>query len=112
MEFRPAKSLPSDAYIVHSGLGRETVDGTATQLLIHARVGRRLYPRGGFDGLEPAELQVVVALWQQPNATAGDLARLLALSHSSVSNALRHLRERHLVGEGGERSIVAGGRSC
>ena len=58
---------------------------------------RRLYVRGGFEGLEPNTLQVAVAIWLQPGQTVGELVELLSLGQGTVSTALARLSERGLV---------------
>lgn len=60
---------------------------------------RRLYPRGGFEGLEPNALQVLVALRLEPGQTVGELVARLALGQGTVSTALALLRRRGLSEE-------------
>lgn len=67
-------------------------------LLIEApSLTRRLYPRGGFEGLEANALQVLIAIELQPGASVGELVELLALGQGTVSTALARLQERGLV---------------
>jgi DNA-binding MarR family transcriptional regulator len=75
------------------------MDAVADKLLAHARLGRRLYPRGGLDGLEPAEIQVLVVLWRYPERSVNDVAELLQLRRPSASNALAKLQAGGLVVE-------------
>src|SRR4051812_30952982 len=58
---------------------------------------RRLYPRGGFEGLEPNALQVLIALCVEPHRTVSDLVGELALGQGTVSTAIAVLQERELV---------------
>ena len=58
---------------------------------------RCLYPRGGFDGLEPNELQVLVALHLHSDRIVTDLVNQLQLGQGTVSTALASLHERGLV---------------
>ncbi|MGH2959220.1 MAG: MarR family transcriptional regulator [Solirubrobacterales bacterium] len=52
---------------------------------------RGTYGSRGFDDLDPAAAQVLVALALQPGLTVTELAEELTFNHSSVSNALRDL---------------------
>ena len=61
-----------------------------------ARV-RRLYRRGGFEGLEANVLQVLIELYRVSDQTVGTLAEHLALTQSTVSTALGILAERGLL---------------
>lgn len=67
------------------------------RLVETAALVRRLYPRGGFHGLEANVLQVLIAVMLQPNATVGELVEFLALGQGTVSAALTRLEERGLV---------------
>ncbi len=58
---------------------------------------RRLYPRGGFDGLEANTLQVLIAVKLLDHPTVGELMAELVLAQGTVSTALGHLRARGLV---------------
>lgn len=58
---------------------------------------RLLYPRGGFENLEPNALQVLVALHVESDRTVGELVEQLVLGQGTVSTALGRLRERGLV---------------
>jgi len=58
---------------------------------------RRLYPRGGFEGLEANALQVLVALYLQPGLIVADLVEQLLLAQGTVSTALTRLQRRGLV---------------
>lgn len=60
---------------------------------------RRLYRRGGFEGLEPSVLQVLVALHRESDRTVGALAEELVLRQPTVSTALAVLQRRGLVAE-------------
>jgi DNA-binding MarR family transcriptional regulator len=60
---------------------------------------RRLYGRGGFEGLEPSALQVLVALHLESDSTVADMVERLALAQPTVSLAVIALRERGLVVE-------------
>lgn len=65
---------------------------------------RRLYPRGGCLGLEPADVQVLLALYLSSPQTVCRLAEALALSQPSVSHSLRRLAARSLVRAGVDAS--------
>lgn len=67
---------------------------------------RRMYPRARLDGLEPAALQILVALVLRDADNAGALAKRLCLERSTVSHAIGALRERGLV----EEQVVDGDR--
>jgi DNA-binding MarR family transcriptional regulator len=58
---------------------------------------RRLFPREGFEGLGPSELQVLLAVAAWPDLSHGELATCLALEKSSVSEPLRNLVSLGLV---------------
>lgn len=61
-----------------------------------ARV-RRLYRRGGFEGLEPNVLQILMELYRESDQAVGTLVKRLALGQSTVSTALGVLEERGLL---------------
>jgi DNA-binding MarR family transcriptional regulator len=86
------------------------MDDTAKTLLGLARLARKLYPRGGIAGLEPAEMQVLIALWDTPGSSVRELATALDLNRSSVSNALKALHELGLVIERAPTSHTDGRR--
>lgn len=71
-------------------------------LLRLARDYREAFPRPGFDGLEPAEMQVLLVLRDQPGLGVRKIANALDLARPSVSNAVRTLHERGYVREGGQ----------
>jgi DNA-binding MarR family transcriptional regulator len=58
---------------------------------------RRLYPRGGFEGLEANTLQVLIAVKLLDRPAVGELMAELALAQGTASTALGHLRDRGLV---------------
>src|SRR5690348_12494096 len=58
---------------------------------------RRLFPRGGFAGLEPAEIQVLLCCHLTSHQTVGALARSLGLARPTVSNALAFLEDNRYV---------------
>jgi DNA-binding MarR family transcriptional regulator len=64
---------------------------------------RRLYQRGGFQGLMPHALQVLAALARaevrEQGRSSAELADELTLDRSSVRHALVQLRSRALVKE-------------
>lgn len=62
-----------------------------------AKRTRRVYPRGGFDGLDAIELQVLVSLWLEPKRRIRDLAASLELPRPSVSAAIARLAAKKLV---------------
>jgi DNA-binding MarR family transcriptional regulator len=67
------------------------------QLLATAVEARRAFPRGGFEGLEPNALQVLLALALRSEQSVGELAESLRLQHSTVSHALSELRQQNLA---------------
>lgn len=58
---------------------------------------RRLYRRGGFEGLEPNALQVLIAVELLGEATVGELVEELALAQGTVSTALATLQREGLA---------------
>jgi DNA-binding MarR family transcriptional regulator len=60
-------------------------------------IARRLYPRGGFEGLEPNHVQILIALKLVPGATVNELVETLALGQGTVSTGLGRLEDRGLV---------------
>jgi len=86
-----------------------------------AALARRLFPRGGFDGIDTTGLQVLLAVAAAGDGgcTVGDAAARLGLAASTASAALEPLRERRLVSQAGDpkdgrRAILqatAGGRA-
>jgi DNA-binding MarR family transcriptional regulator len=69
----------------------------AMAALALAKRARRVYPRGGFDGLDAVELQVILSLWLEPRRRVRDLADALALPRPSVSSAVARLTAKELV---------------
>lgn len=79
------------------GIGRTDLSRAALAALDLARRYRRAYPRGGFEGREPAELQVIVSLYRASVRTVGELAGELELARTTVSHAVARLSEAELV---------------
>lgn len=70
----------------------------ARAALEHARVSRLVYKRGGFEGLEPIEVQVLLAALITPaKKTVGELAELFELKRPTVSNAVAKLTSAKLL---------------
>ena len=69
-----------------------------------AALARRLFPRGGFDGVDTTGLQVLLAVGAVGDCgcTVGDAADRLGLAASTASAALESLRERRLVSQTGD----------
>lgn len=68
-----------------------------------AALARRLFPRGGFDGIDTTSLQVLLAVAAgDRGCTVGDAADRLGLAASTASAALEPLRERRLVSQAGD----------
>lgn len=69
-----------------------------------AALARRLFPRGGFDGVDTTGLQVLLAVAAvgASGCTIGDAAARLALSPSTTSAAIEPLRERGLLSQGAD----------
>lgn len=62
-----------------------------------ATASRRLFPRGGFEGLEANHVQILVALKLAKAMTVNELVEGLALSQGTVSTGLGVLEDRGLV---------------
>jgi DNA-binding MarR family transcriptional regulator len=58
---------------------------------------RRLFPREGFEGLGPSELQMLLAVAAWPDLSHGEIAKCLAMEQSSVSEPLRNLLDLGLI---------------
>ena len=70
------------------------------RLLVEApALTRRLYRRGGFEGLEPNTMQVLIALDNESGQSVGQLVDLLVLGQGTVSTALARLQADRLVDE-------------
>lgn len=67
------------------------------QLIRIPTEARRLYPRGELFDLEPAPLQVLIALVLDAADDTAGLVDVLAMNRSTVSHGLRVLQERRLV---------------
>jgi len=69
-----------------------------------AALARRLFPRGGFDGIDTTGLQVLLAVAAAGDGgcTVGDAADRLGLAASTGSAALEPLRTRTLVSQTGD----------
>jgi DNA-binding MarR family transcriptional regulator len=78
---------------------RQREDALLRDLVDAPALTRRLYRRGGFDGLEPNTLQVLVALHRESDRTVKALTEQLVLRQPTVSTALARLRDRGLVAE-------------
>jgi DNA-binding MarR family transcriptional regulator len=75
-----------------------TNEDVALRALVAAPVQtRRLYPRGGFEGLEANALQVLIAVRLLGEPLVGELVAELLLAQGTVSTALGRLRKRGLV---------------
>ena len=79
-----------------------------------AALARRLFPRGGFDGVDSTGLQVLLAVAAVGGSgcTIGDAADRLGLSPSTASAAVEPLRARNLLSQktdphDGRRAILA-----
>jgi DNA-binding MarR family transcriptional regulator len=71
---------------------------TDLQALIAApTMTRRMYRRGGFEGLEANTMQVLIAVQLLGNPTVGDIVNELALAQGTVSTALTHLQNAGFV---------------
>lgn len=76
----------------------------ATELIEAPARARELFPRGGFEGLDPAALQVLAALSAKTPATAEDLGALLVLDPSTVRHSLSLLRRKGLALESADEA--------
>jgi DNA-binding MarR family transcriptional regulator len=75
----------------------KNLHGELERALDTAAQARRLFPRGGYAGLEPHRLQVLLALCAEPDRTVGEISERLALDRTTVSHALTALRELGLI---------------
>lgn len=95
-------------------------DELISELIEAPARARRLYPRGGFEGLEPNAAQVLVVLAGEAAATVDAIADRLALDPSTVRHALGVLRDRGLAAERPDpddrrrkrNAATAAGRAC
>lgn len=69
----------------------------AEAVLALARNARRAFPRGGFEGLDAAELQVLLSVWLEPERLVREIADDLEMPRPSVSSALTRLEEKQLL---------------
>jgi DNA-binding MarR family transcriptional regulator len=69
----------------------------ATSVLRLARLQRVLYSKDLRDKLQPADLQVLLALWLAPPATVGELAIAAGIEPQSASRSIGRLTARGLV---------------
>lgn len=83
---------------------------------------RRLYPRGGFEGLEANTLQVLIAMEVLGQPTVNELIEELALPQGTIATAVarlqreklstakldaaHHRRERHAITAKGRRLVA------
>lgn len=56
-----------------------------------------MFPRGGFEGLDAAELQVLVSVWVEPERLVREIAEDLEMPRPSVSTALASLEKQKLL---------------
>lgn len=62
-----------------------------------ARQARAVFPRGGFRGLDAAELQVLLSVLLDSGRLVREIADELEMPRSSVSSALTRLEQKHLL---------------
>jgi DNA-binding MarR family transcriptional regulator len=74
----------------HESLGR---------LIQLSREFHCVFRYGGFQSLNPRELQVLLAVRHTPDMTVCAIAKTLGLARPSVSNAITRLQERRLLVE-------------
>lgn len=82
---------------LHDNQDLKTEDGKLRFLIDVPATARRLFPRGGFEGLEANHVQILIALKLTTGATVGELVEALALGQGTVSTGLGVLEERGLV---------------
>jgi len=78
----------------------QPADGRWTELARRVEVAaqfHRYFPRSGFQGLSPAELQILLAVTAWPKLTASEIADALALERNSISKPLGKLEDAELV---------------
>lgn len=71
----------------------------AREAVSAAIVVRRLFARGGLNGLEPNAVQVLLTLKLEPNRTVNELATVLALAKTTVSHSVSALQQQGLLDE-------------
>jgi DNA-binding MarR family transcriptional regulator len=76
---------------------RNDTEEQMRSLLEVATITRRIYQRGGTEGLEANALQVLIAVQLMVQPTVGELVDELALGQGTVSTALARLQQRGLV---------------
>lgn len=74
---------------MHPNQDRKSRTSALSELVDVAAGARRVYPRGRMEDLEPATLQVLLAVDLLGQPTVGDLATRLVLTSQAVSGALR-----------------------
>ena len=93
---------------------REAQRASVKHMVRSAALARRLFPRGGFEGLDTTSLQVLlaVAVEPPPGCTVGDAAARLGLSPSTASAAVGNLGAQGFLlqaadAEDGRRALLA-----
>lgn len=85
-------------YFTHTMVsGRSNQRETAREVLMLARQARAVFPRGGFRGLDAAELQVLLSVLLDSGRLVREIADELEMPRSSVSSALTRLEQKHLL---------------
>jgi len=82
---------------VGSKAGEATMLRQIDRLLRVAHDYRRAFPRSGYRGLNPANLQVLLVLRRRGEMTVCDIATALRRPRPSVSNIVALLQQRDLV---------------
>ena len=76
---------------------REDEIRLATEALALAGRTRRLFQNDALSGFEPAEVELLLALFLEPDQSVSELAKALEVARPTVSNALRSLSAKGLV---------------
>jgi DNA-binding MarR family transcriptional regulator len=66
-------------------------------LLVAPTTSRVIYPRGRFEGLEPAMIQVLIAVKLLNRPTVRELESALAMNHGTTATAVKALQDHDLV---------------
>jgi DNA-binding MarR family transcriptional regulator len=95
---RPPLGLHQFPMRSSKGIHDECEPEAALEGILRAAVWtRRNFPRGGFEGLEPNAMQVLIALRLAPRQTVSSLVQSLAIGQGTASTALAELQGRGLV---------------
>lgn len=83
--------------LLHDNQDPKNEDEKLRFLIEVPSTARRLFPRGGFEGLEANHVQILIALKLTSGMTVNHLVETLALGQGTVSTGLGVLEDRGLV---------------